>query len=155
MAKNTKGFTLVELLVAMTIVMVLTVVGIVNYSSAQKSARDAKRKSDLEKVRIALEMAKQDHNGCYPPNSNSLTTDGYLDKLPGDTKEGWVYCFAFSGASCDYKVGVPGEVNYTLYARMEAEKNWNMVVGGVGSTTSCVSEGGVTMQGINYKVINP
>jgi general secretion pathway protein G len=86
--KNKKGFTLVELLVVMTIIMVVTVIGMVNYGSANKKSRDAKRKSDLESVRVALEMYRQD-NGSYPgdegEDENDLKPD-YIQELPEDPK---------------------------------------------------------------------
>lgn len=157
MVRNTKlGFTLVELLVAMTIVMVLTVVGIVNYGSAQKSARDAKRKSDLEKIRIALEMAKQDHNGCYPSSVNPLDdAGGYLDKIPVDPKVGGNYCFPFTGDPCTYDAVGPvlGNTAYELYAHMEVAKNRTGTYAGVPCTDPLT---GINIDiDANYKVTNP
>lgn len=60
-----KGFTLIELLVSMTIVAILATIGFTIYSDVQKSARDAKRKSDLNAVAKALEQYKT-ANGSYP-----------------------------------------------------------------------------------------
>lgn len=117
-----RGFTLIELLVAMTIVMILTVVGIVNYGSAQKNARDAKRKSDVEKVRVALEMYKQDHDGCYPANANwFLVNEKYIDKMPIDPL-GISYMYdvvpyAQCNGSSNYSVG------YDIWSYMEMPKN--------------------------------
>lgn len=62
---NKKGFTLIEILVAMTIVAVLMGLALVSYQGARKSARDGKRKVDLEQVRSALEMCRAD-TGSYP-----------------------------------------------------------------------------------------
>ncbi len=59
------GFTLIELLVAMTIVAVLMGLSLVSYQGARKSARDGRRKTDLEEVRAALEMCRTD-DGSYP-----------------------------------------------------------------------------------------
>jgi general secretion pathway protein G len=63
MKKN--GFTLLEVLVSATIVAVLTVIGVVSYSSVNKRSRDVKRKSDMEQLRSALEMYRSDNAG-YP-----------------------------------------------------------------------------------------
>lgn len=60
-----RGFTLIELLVAIAILAVLTSIGMVVYSKAQSSARDAKRKQDLRAVATALEIYYQS-NGRYP-----------------------------------------------------------------------------------------
>lgn len=122
MANYTKAFTLVELLVAMTIIMVLTIVAVVNYGSVQKNARDSKRKSDLEKVRVALEMYRQDNDGCYPDTPVSdLVSSGYLDVFPSDPF-GYVYWYdAGSGSdSCSVEDDV---VSYNFYAKMESSKN--------------------------------
>jgi len=62
MKKN--GYTLIELLVTITIVLVLGTLGFVSYGYASANVRDAKRKSDLEGLRSALEMYRSD-NGYY------------------------------------------------------------------------------------------
>ncbi|QQG43927.1 MAG: prepilin-type N-terminal cleavage/methylation domain-containing protein [Candidatus Roizmanbacteria bacterium] len=51
-----KGFTLLELLVVIGIIAVLIGVGAVSYSTAQKKARDAKRRSDLKTVQNCMEQ---------------------------------------------------------------------------------------------------
>lgn len=72
------GFTLIEVLVATTIVAVLTAVGVTSFVSVNKRARDAKRKSDIEQIRSALEMFRAD-NGVYPLNSVGFTSASSLD----------------------------------------------------------------------------
>jgi len=59
------GFSLVELLVTVSIISILIAIGIASYSTINKQSRDAKRKSDLEQIRAALEMYRAD-NGFYP-----------------------------------------------------------------------------------------
>lgn len=49
-----KGFTLIELMVAISIVAVLAAVGLVVYSSAEKIARDSRVKQDMEEVKKAM-----------------------------------------------------------------------------------------------------
>lgn len=93
MNKQKRGFTLLEILVSITIIAVLTAIGIVSYSSVNKRSRDVKRKSDLEQVRSALEMYRAD-NGEYPNigsgflNASGLDTDlvdsGYMPQVPDD-----------------------------------------------------------------------
>ncbi len=75
------GFTLIEILVVATIIAVLTAIGVVSYGSINLRTRNAKRKSDLEQVRSALEMYRID-NGSYPGTSTNFITLSSLD--PGD-----------------------------------------------------------------------
>lgn len=56
---------MIEIMVVVTIIAVLTTIGIISYSSTQKKARDGKRKADLEQLRSALVLYRTD-NGVYP-----------------------------------------------------------------------------------------
>lgn len=63
--KQNSGFTLIEVLVASTIVIVLMTIGLVSYRQAGITTRDSKRKADLEVYRQALILYRSD-NGTYP-----------------------------------------------------------------------------------------
>lgn len=63
--RSCNGFTIIELLVVIAIVAILSSVGLVIYSGTQKSARLAKRVSDLRNISLALELFREDH-GLYP-----------------------------------------------------------------------------------------
>ncbi|MBI2599682.1 prepilin-type N-terminal cleavage/methylation domain-containing protein [Candidatus Daviesbacteria bacterium] len=65
------GFTLVELLITITIIAVLTTVGAVAYTSFFKNSRDSKRLSDLKLIQSALETYYADQ--LYYPSSDSIT----------------------------------------------------------------------------------
>lgn len=68
MSKAKPAFTLIELLLAITIVGVLA--GIIAYSviGQQRKARDTERKSDLTQIKKAMESAKNDcHATSYYP----------------------------------------------------------------------------------------
>jgi len=62
--KKNRAFTLIEVLVVATIIGVLVTVAAVSFANSQKRARDARRKADLETVRQALVLYRQDH-GSY------------------------------------------------------------------------------------------
>lgn len=76
--RHIQGFTLIEILVAATIIAVLTAIGLVSFSIANRNARDAKRKADLEQVRAALEIFRSD-NTSYPVG----TVTGNLSQVAG------------------------------------------------------------------------
>src|SRR3989344_814117 len=59
------GFTLVELLVVISIIAILSAIGLTMYSVAQKSARIAKRIADLRSIQTALELY-YNVNRSYP-----------------------------------------------------------------------------------------
>ena len=65
MQKQNKGFTLVELLVVVSIIGILSTIVLGSLGSARQKARDAKRASDLMQIKTALEMYYND-NRTYP-----------------------------------------------------------------------------------------
>lgn len=107
---NMKGFTLVELLIVMSIIGVLAAIGLGSFTTAQMKGRDAQRKSDLKQVSHALEIYYADHNS-YP---NSITfgsefkdTKGtvYFKILPTDPVANQSYTYTLvNGSSQKYKL---------------------------------------------------
>lgn len=63
------AFTLVELLVVISIIGILASIGLVAFTSSQARGRDAQRKSDLKQVSSALELFYSDY-GKYPSSNN-------------------------------------------------------------------------------------
>jgi prepilin-type N-terminal cleavage/methylation domain-containing protein len=62
---NKSGFTLVELLVVISIIGLLSSFAIVSLNSARMKARDALRKGDMAQLRTALNLYYDDNN-AYP-----------------------------------------------------------------------------------------
>lgn len=72
-----KGFTLIELMVVVTIIAFLSVIGVAAFTNAQKQARDGRRKADIEAISTALEANfGKTKTGEYPAIS---CTDGLSD----------------------------------------------------------------------------
>lgn len=71
-----KGFTIIELVVVIAIIAVLSGIIISNINEYQAKARDAKRISDLDNIRKALEMYRV-ANGFYPPVACGYDCNGY------------------------------------------------------------------------------
>lgn len=126
MRKNA-GFTLVELLVVITIIAILSAVGFTSYAAFVKNARDARRQSDLKFIQSALEQYFADQkfypqaaSGSCPStgdgllrNKCSLTNlDGtkiYITQVPSDPQ-----------SSPDYSyVPLLTGTNYCLFAKLE------------------------------------
>ncbi len=107
-----KAFTLLEMLVVVGIIAILVSMGIASYSTAQRKARDAKRKSDLPSIRNAFEQYYSLCSYRYPASipaagSNltasvadctSLAADVVILKMPSDPLGGNYQCG--SGATC-------------------------------------------------------
>ena len=72
MKRNKQGFTLIEILVAVSIIALLTVMGVTNFMVANKKARDGKRQGDLEQIRAALEIYRADER-IYPTTGNFVS----------------------------------------------------------------------------------
>ena len=121
------AFSLIELMVVMTIIIVISAVAMVNYSGSTKKARDSRRIADLEKIRMALEVVRQSGT-TYPDNINYLEPD-YLSKVPVDPKTGGTYPYIIES----------GNYRYALQATMED----------LGSTSGDYGDN------INYQVRNP
>ncbi|MCA9362175.1 prepilin-type N-terminal cleavage/methylation domain-containing protein [Candidatus Kaiserbacteria bacterium] len=63
------GFTLVEILVAITVALILVGVLAANYFDSLKVSRDAKRQADLRNLQAAIELYKLEY-GRYPAGCN-------------------------------------------------------------------------------------
>ena len=63
--KKDKGFTLIEIITVISIIVLLTGLGIPAYKSWQGRARKEKAKATIEKIAMAIEMYKREW-GYYP-----------------------------------------------------------------------------------------
>lgn len=71
MLKTKKGFTLIELLITISIVAILSTIGLSTFIGSQKRGRDARRQSDLNQYHIALENYASGANGIYPTSASN------------------------------------------------------------------------------------
>jgi general secretion pathway protein G len=87
------GFTLLELLVVMTIIGILAAIAVPALRDSPQRAREATLREDLFTLRSVIDQYHGD-KGVFPPDLQTLVTDGYLRKLPVDpitkSAETWV-----------------------------------------------------------------
>lgn len=123
MKKYKLGFTLVELLVVVSLIGVLSTLVLANLNSARERARDAQRKSDLRNIQTALRLYYNDTGG-YPTASggNIVACSGtctwgqpwingtvtYMGTLPKDPLSSQYYIYTYVDSD-----------NYTLEACLE------------------------------------
>jgi len=110
MKKLMSGFTFVELLVVITIIGVIFSSGVVAYSSVTLRSREARRQTDIETIRQALEMCRS-LTGSYPLDvypSVVCGTNDLLTSTPKDPK-----------CDTDYIYSRTGTTVYTLSADCE------------------------------------
>ena len=72
-----RGFTLLELLVVISIIGILSSMAIVSLNGARMKARDALRKADMAQLRTALALYYDDHNQ-YPDCSATWSPNNPL-----------------------------------------------------------------------------
>jgi prepilin-type N-terminal cleavage/methylation domain-containing protein len=103
--KFSRGFTMIELLVVTTIIIVLTTVGMVSFRQAGVNARNGKRKADLETVRQALVLYRTD-NPAYPIGSDFdtmiTTISSYMSTVDVTDPKGagdLTYYYSYSSAA--------------------------------------------------------
>jgi general secretion pathway protein G len=77
------GFTLVELLIVMSIAVVLASVGLALYSNSVKRAKEAALLENLHLMRKAIDEYYADKQK-YPATLDTLVTDKYLRSIPSD-----------------------------------------------------------------------
>lgn len=92
-----KGFTLIELMVVVSIIAVLSVIALALFSNAQKSARDGKRRAELKAILNAFEINKT--SAGYQPLLASFFAGG---TIPSTDPKGDPYCMGWKSTSPPY-----------------------------------------------------
>jgi general secretion pathway protein G len=78
-----RGFTIIELLVVVSIIVILATMGMTQYQRSVIYARESVLKEDLFRIRDAIDQYYAD-KGQYPSTLDALVSDGYIRKLPED-----------------------------------------------------------------------
>ena len=147
-----KAFTLVEILVVVTIISLLASIAAVSYSQFMKQSRDARRKADVEQIRAAIELYRSFNiNNAYPSPIPAPATSGmsfgvvgsqikdgstiYMNTIPNDPMaSGLGYSYYYSSVApyqdytlCTYVEGSGVDAGVTCGA-----KNCNYCMGPYG-----------------------
>lgn len=140
-SRQSEAFTLVELLVVISIIGLMSSITVVSLNSARAQSRDAKRITEINRLQTALELYF-DKNGTYPQINNASTSkkaDGcgqggswcdletelasFMNPIPRDPL----------GLQDDYRLYYDSDSNtnyssYGIMARMEHGANFGLAV---------------------------
>jgi general secretion pathway protein G len=82
-ARGTHGFTLLELMIVVSIIGILATLAVPSYQSSVVKAKEAALRQDLSTLRDVLDQHKADQ-GKYPLSLSALVGSGYLRGIPKD-----------------------------------------------------------------------
>lgn len=131
---NNKGFTLVELIVVVTIIGILIGGAALSMRSHAINARDQRRKGDLLQIKSALEFYRADQvNGNYPTRAQGLNvlSPNYVETVPTDPLDSTNYSYFPSPNGCT-NTGASYCTSYQLMIAVEGNY-------GTGITTMTIS----------------
>ncbi|MDP1770556.1 MAG: prepilin-type N-terminal cleavage/methylation domain-containing protein [Nitrospirota bacterium] len=81
--RGSDGFTLIELMIVVSIIGILATLAVPSYQSSVVKAKEAALRQDLSTLRDVLDQHKADQ-GKYPLSLAALVSAGYLRGMPKD-----------------------------------------------------------------------
>lgn len=78
-----RGFTLIEMVVVLTLVALLATIATVTHKTRVRKAKEAVLKHNLSQIRLTLDAYNND-KGHYPESLDILVDQGYLREIPMD-----------------------------------------------------------------------
>ena len=87
-----RGFTIIELLIVMVLVIILASIGMTQYKNSVTRAQEAALKENLFRLRDAMDQFYADKNK-WPADLAELVSEGYIREVPVDpitkSKDTW------------------------------------------------------------------
>ncbi len=135
------GLSLIEIMIIVSLVVVLMILSMTALWGQVRKGRDARRKADLEEIKIAFEEYFNDNN-CYPPSTILDNCEGtelqpYVREVPCDP----------AGYSYEYVPATNPCSGYRVFTQLENESD--PVIEELGCTGGC---GGGLDPSYNYGI---
>lgn len=135
---------MMELLVVISVIAILSIVGIGSFIPQLHKAWDSARKKDLNKLKVAFEEYYSD-NGCYPTasllaNCNSNDLNPYLSTIPCDPQAKTPYPIDASPANCPQKYFLYTDLSVPADPQIVCNNKYFVTSPGISSgeiTTEC------------------
>lgn len=122
MTNREKGFTLVELLVVITIIAILATIGMTVYKGAEKQGRMSKRIGDLKAIQSALELYYS-INKSYPVVTLGTQTGWRGECSNHGSKASFDVVPSTSKFVPDYMVAFPSDPTFTPTSTVVTDNN--------------------------------
>src|SRR5258708_39051057 len=81
--RSASGFTIIELMVVMALIVTLSTIAVVQYRHSVVYSKEAVLKEDLFRMKEAIDQYYADKNQ-YPATLEDLVSSGYLRTIPND-----------------------------------------------------------------------
>jgi general secretion pathway protein G len=107
---NSKGFTLLELMIVITIIIILAAIVLPQYQRTILVTREAVLRDDLYKMRALIDQYAADKQKL-PQSLEDLVTGGYMRELPKDPMTGQVDWTIVTGDDPNSSSGEQGVVD--------------------------------------------
>src|SRR4026207_1946478 len=93
---RTAGFTLLELMIVISIIIILASITLPQYQKTLMHTRETVLKDDLRKMRSLIDQFAAD-KGRLPPSLDDLVSEGYMRDVPIDPFTGQYDCSITTG----------------------------------------------------------
>ncbi len=154
--KHASGFSLVELLVVITIMAILSVTAYVALGGQTAKARNSKRMQDLGAIQSAIEIYALNNGNKYPAalddgNTTDPETDlvpKYMPKLPKDPSKnasGGNFDYAYGFSTNSYQLGTTLEEDNGTFKAYVIGNGVDLINGVAPSGCGKVTDGGTCL----------
>lgn len=131
-----RGFTLVEILVVISVIGILATIVLIGLRAARGKAQDVQRKSDMTSIDRAIKSYAIDNNDQVPPSYNGLVED--LGKVTGNGADQILIASGFTTTTTFPRNNLPDPYKWFKYWGQGEEY---YLTGALSNASNLVSKG--------------